>query len=129
MFCIRNRAGLTFNFFPTTQPMPFVYKILTQIQNQPVASNIGIYTVGVAPSSAIVSNIRFFNSTGVTASVVLAFRSVSSNAATNFARLNCPAGTSTVFNTELSLGSLNVIEVSTIGSVLDIVAFGVDRTP
>jgi hypothetical protein len=109
--------------------MPFIFKILKQAQAVAANSNLPVYTVGASPTSSIVSNIRFYNSTGVPASVVLAFRAVSSNVATNFARMNCPAGTSTVFNTELSLGALNVVEVSTSGSVLDIVAFGVDRTP
>jgi hypothetical protein len=121
--------GTDFQLFHTIQPMPFIYKILKQIQNQPVGSNIGIYTVGVAPSSAIVSNIRFYNGTVGPATVTVAIKPTPGSAATNYAKIVCGPSASTVFSTELSLGPQNVVEVNTSGASLDIVAFGAERTP
>ncbi len=106
--------------------MPFIFKILKQVQAQAQASSVPIYTVGPAPTSTILSNIRFYNSGGVVATVGFIFKATAAAAATNFARITCPVSSTTLFNTELTLNSGNVIEVST-SATLDIVAFGADR--
>lgn len=108
--------------------MPFIFKILKQVQAQAAGANIPIHTVGSAPTSTIVSSVRFYNSSGVAATAAMIYRSAGGQSPTTFARIICTPSTTTVFNTELTLAAGNVLEAST-SAVMDIVACGVDRVP
>ena len=109
--------------------MPFIFRVLKSTPSMAIGSNNPLYTVGNSPTtSAIISNIRFYNASTASASAVLIFRPTSTSVLpSNFAKLAIPGTSSVSFNTELTLGQGNIIEAST-SAILDVSVFGVERT-
>ncbi len=108
--------------------MPFIFRILKAVQGLGAGAANPLYTVGAAPTtSAIISNVRFYNSGGVVGTASLVYKSDSGATASTFAKVIIPTSSTAIFNSELTLSTNNILQASTNVS-LDVAVFGVERT-
>ncbi len=109
--------------------MPFIFRILKAAQGLGAGPNNALYTVGAAPTtSAIISNVRFYNTAAGTVTATLIIRpSAGAVNPSNFAKVVVPGTSVAVYNTEVTLGQGVVLEASMSAS-MDVNVFGVERT-
>lgn len=107
--------------------MPLLLKTLHSTYNNPPGS-VMLFSVAAPASSAIVSNIRFYNrgNTSATTTVLLKLSSTDS-APRTLAKVTTNVGASEILQLEITLGTGNILEASTAGGNLDFALFGVER--
>ena len=113
--------------------MPFIFKLL-KAASLTAATNDSFYKVGTtantAATSAIISNIRVYNTSGATVTVDIFVRTTSAGTQVRIGtQLSVPATSSKVFNAnELTLAKDSVIDVNTSGAgVVNCIINGAER--